>query len=872
MESAFPAPSRRNRCSIGRRFPSLFKRLAAASCLLGFWGQGQAIGAQREDPLYFSRPAGFYPELFFLELESDAPAAVIHYTLDGSEPTTRAPVYTAPLPLTRSVVVRARSFTADQASSPLVTNTYFIGQRHSLAVVSLATDPANLWDGQTGIYVLGDEYSEKYPFAGANIWQEWEIPVHCEFFEPEGSRGFNMDLGMRIQGASSRIYSQKSLALFARKKYSQGKIAYRLFPAYPIDEFEAIVLRNSGSDWGVSMIRDALTAALVQEMGVKAQAYRPAVVFINGEYWGIHNIREKINEHFIADHFGVDAETIEFLEEAGTPIQGDSTHYRDMIQFVETNDLRLEEHFAQVEAAMDVENFMDYYAIQIYIGNNDWPGKNIKFWRQSTPAGKWRWLLFDTDFGFARFNQTPHNMLAYVARPDSASRSPGRNPLWSTLLFRRLLENQGFKERFAGRLADFMNVAFRSDRAIAAIRSMRRVLEAEMPAHYERWARPDFAPGLPEHLRHQGSLVERWEQNVQVVVNFASQRGNHIIRHVQEVLGAGEAIGLNLEVAPPGVGSIRVNRRFAVDAPWRGRYFAGLPIQLQAVSKGNFNFDGWEGLDETAADLSFRPQGDQRIVARFVHTVGAAGSVVINEINYHSPADFEPEDWVEIYNNANVAIDLSGWTFSDGGEGHVFALPQGTFIKAGQYLVLCRKKAAFLAHFPQVGSCIGDFGFGLDNAGEALRLADGRGNIIDRLDYANVLPWPPQADGQGATLALKSEGLDNARGANWVQAPQNGTPGRVNKRMAPRSFFSDQNYPNPFNATTRFAYGLARPAQVRIVIYDLLGQAVAEFDLGRIEAGFYHLDFDGGGLASGLYLYRFEADNFARTHKMVLLK
>ncbi|NKB65664.1 MAG: T9SS type A sorting domain-containing protein [Candidatus Latescibacteria bacterium] len=861
----------RLRTSRGAR--PLLNRLGPLVLFLFYvWGLGRPALAAQEAAIDFSHPAGFYDERIFLHIESGKKAAVIHYTLDGSEPTATSPVYTSALPLTQSKVVKARSFNSAQEPGPVRTGTYFIGQTFSLPVVSLSTDPANLWDAKTGIYVLGDQYGEKYPFHGANFWHDWEKPVHLEFFEPDGIRGLNIDLGMKIQGASSRIYSQKSLSLFARKKYGPGKLTYPLFPNSTITEFEAITLRNSGTDWGISMIRDPLTATLATRAGLEVQAYRPAVVFINGAYWGIHNIREKINEHFIASHYRVDPDRIEILEDAGTPILGESTHYSSIIQFVENNDMSLASNFVRVEESIDIDNFIDYFAIQIYVGNNDWPGKNIKFWRENRPGGKWRWLLFDTDFGFARFNRANHNMLAYVSQPDSASDSPGRNPLWSTFLFRHLLDNPEFSKRFLVRVADLMNTTFRADTVISTIESMRHALAPEMPAHFERWSHPDFAPGIPDHLRHKGSQVEKWEKNVQVLIDFAQKRAAHMDSHIREAFNVQESARINLEVSPPGSGRIRVNRRFMVTSSWEGTYFAETPIDLEPIIRGNYSFAGWEGVTEAGAAVSFRPENGQNIVARFAANFGAVGAVVINEINYSSTKKFNPGDWVEIYNNANAPIDLSGWTFGDNSDNQGFVIPQGTILGVGEYLVLCRQQAAFADHFPQVKYAIGNFDFGLNSQSDGLWLADAQGNTVDYLEYANSFPWPSEYRAQGGTIALKEQKLDNALGTNWTLSAQGGTPGAANHPLAPENYFVEQNFPNPFNATTSISYGTQQAAQVQIEIYDLLGQVVASFDLGRVGAGIHHFEFEASSLASGLYFYKTQMDNFVRTHKMVLLK
>ena len=170
------------------------------------------------------------------------------------------------------------------------------------------TDPGNFFDIDSGIYVFGNEAdTTEYPYWGSNFWEDWERPIHVEFYEPDGELGFNVDAGVKIFGSWSRLFPQKSLAIFARGRYGYDEINYQIFPDISINSFQAFVLRNSGQDWGHTFFRDAMMQSLTAEAtNVDVQAYRPAMVMLNGEIWGIHNIREKFNEHYIAlsNYFG----------------------------------------------------------------------------------------------------------------------------------------------------------------------------------------------------------------------------------------------------------------------------------------------------------------------------------------------------------------------------------------------------------------------------------------------------------------------------------------------------------------------------------------------------------------------------------------
>ena len=219
----------------------------------------------------FSIPGGFYSSGEILTITADSPGATIRYTADGSDPSENSSEFLSLSQriLNKTIVYRARVYKEGYFPSPIITNTYVIRNENiTLPVISLSTDPANFFDSNTGIYV--------------NYSSNWERPVHVEFFEPDGTPGFSVDAGVKIHGAGSTQFPQKSLALFARKKYGYGSFKYQIFPDMPIDEFEAFIVRNSGHDWGYSMFRDPLITSFAEGTNIDYQTYRPSILFING--------------------------------------------------------------------------------------------------------------------------------------------------------------------------------------------------------------------------------------------------------------------------------------------------------------------------------------------------------------------------------------------------------------------------------------------------------------------------------------------------------------------------------------------------------------------------------------------------------------
>jgi hypothetical protein len=346
-----------------------------------------------------SPDAGFYNSPVTVNLTADSYSDKIYYTLDGSDPDENSNLYTGPILIDNTKVLRIRAFSTGFLPSKILTNTYFINFVGTLPIISLSTNPGNLFDEQSGIYTFGNNADTAFPYYGANFWKDWEKPVHVELFEANGTKGFSIDAGIKIFGGFSRAYPQKSFALFARERYGYNTFNYKLFDDLPFTDYEAFVLRNSGQDWNVTMFRDPLMTGLVNKVDIDKQDYRPSIVFINGVYWGIHNIREKINEHFLAQHHNVNPDSVDILENHSNIVHGDNSDYLSLYSFIENNSMAVSANYEYVKTKMEVDNFIHYFVSEIYFANEDWPGGNIKYWRNGK-KGKWRWILFDTDWGF----------------------------------------------------------------------------------------------------------------------------------------------------------------------------------------------------------------------------------------------------------------------------------------------------------------------------------------------------------------------------------------------------------------------------------------------------------------------------------------
>ena len=819
-------------------------------------GEGGLAGYAEEPE--FSEEGGFYAGSVLVELEVESPFAEIRYTTDAADPDENSALYGDPILVDETTVLRARAFQAGKAPSAIVTHTYFFGEGSTLPVISLATDPPNLWDEEIGIYVLGDDYYPGFPYYGANFWQDWERPVHMEYFEPDGELGFAQDLGLKIHGGMTRAFDQKSLRLLARQGYGEDHIEYPLFPERDLDRYKRILLRNSGNDWCRSMLRDGLMHRAVAGTDVDRMAYEPALVFLNGEYWGIHNIRERVGKYYLQENHGVDPEAVDILEFRFEVVEGDSVHYRNMLDYVEANDLADPQHYEYIGTQMDLVEFSDYWIFEVYFGNTDWPAGNVKFWRPRSPDGRWRWLYFDTDFGLGYWNDYAFDTLSWA----TAENGSGQNTPWSTFLIRKLLENEEFERRFINRYADYLNTRLRAGELGALAAELRARIEPEIARHQERW----------------GYSYESWQGDMAVVEEFVQMRPAIARGHLRLKFGLSREWILGLDVDPPGSGVVKLEA-VEIDGPWSGSYFRDVPVELTAIPAPGFEFAAWSDPGIPGATAYVDALGDSSLTAHFQEAAGHR--VVINEINYNGPEGNDPGDWVELHNHGSEGVDLSGWFFSDEDDEHAFFLPPGTELLPGGFMVLCEDLELFEAAFPQVESALGDLGFGFSGGGEALRLFDADSLLMDRVEYDDSPPWPIEPDGFGPTLELIEADGDNALPESWAASLVDlGTPGEANSVSTgtgadediPAAVLLSAPWPNPFNPTVNLRFGLPKASHVRLDLFDVRGARVARLIDEVLAAGYHERSWNAEGRASGLYFARLEFEGELRSRKLLLLK
>ncbi|MCC7375846.1 MAG: CotH kinase family protein [Verrucomicrobiales bacterium] len=662
-----------------------------------------------------SHVAGFYSNAFSLEIRTSDSDAEIRYTLDGSEPTAESTRYTSPLGILnrtltpsrianiptapnwrapsgnvfKGTLVRARAFRTNALPSPVVTATYFVDPkgraRYGLPVVALSSDPKNFFSAETGIYVVGNAPGGNYAQTG----DAWERPVHVEFMETDGSLAFSNEAGVRMHGNTSFGFPIKALRLHASNQGGTGPFRYRIFPDLPIDSFDRLLLRPSGHDHHLTLMRDGLMQSAAREFGLDTQGYRPAILFVNGEYWGIHNLQEALEKNYFAHHNpGVDADHVDYLEgyPPGTFVyEGSANHYHALDAFLHTNNLNAAGAFEWVRSQMDVDNFRDYKIAEAFYYR--WDIGNHRLWRPRTDDGRLRWILFDCDVGFGGFWSEPQpwnfDMVRAVLEPSGSLH--GHNNETTVFLLKTLLTHPEFRDDFILRAADLMNTTFASDRFLERIDHMSQEISSEVAEHTARWRYP--------------TSISEWRGNVEALRTFARLRPDAMRRHLAEYFGLSGTAKVRLAASPIGGGTLQCHSLEGLPGStgaWEGTYFRNVPLPVTATASPGWRFAGWRELPgNTQSTVRLAMTADATLTAVFVRT--SAPEVTISRLGPDGslrlrlsglPGEslvIEGSSDLQIWSTlATVVIGPEGWTDRDlarSGEGYfvrVRSLPSFT--------------------------------------------------------------------------------------------------------------------------------------------------------------------------------------------------
>lgn len=471
----------------------------------------------------------------------------IRYTTDCTTPNASSEVYSGELSISKNSVIRAAAFRDGYLSGDVATATYLFrsdGVNHALPVVTLVTDPDNLWNSKTGIYATGDQFdpdaaSYADTLKSATYYQAkfateeqvdtiWEKPAAFSLFDDNGKQVFTQNVGIRIAGSFGRGRAQKGFNVIARKEYGKGSMEYPFFENRPYTEYKAVVLRAGAQDQNRSKIRDELASGLLEgtDINILYQAYRPTVLYLNGEYWGVYFMKEKRNRFFVAQHENTE-NNVDLAIGKGFKQRtyGDNSDWVSLYEYATSHDLSASDAYNYVAERMDVDSFRDYMIAEIYNGNTD--TYNFQYYRLK--GGKWKFIFYDFCWGF----QSPgHETLAFRM---------GKTPadVCSAKLFAAMLQNKGWRDSFCRRFGELLNTAFAPGRVSALIEELYGYVEPEIKREREKFNKDTFM-GVKQPNTNLGTY-EGFQSEISKLKDFAQKRPEELKRQLQSNLGLSDS-------------------------------------------------------------------------------------------------------------------------------------------------------------------------------------------------------------------------------------------------------------------------------------------------------------------------------------------
>ena len=548
------------------------------------------------------KEAGFYTGSVAVNLSAGA-GFTIRYTTNGSEPTLGSTLYTGPLNITATTVVKARAFSADPQILPglVTTKTYFINVNHTVPVVSIAgTQLMTLMNGVKINPVGSFEYFED------NVLQT------------DGYGEFNK------HGNDSWAYAQRGVDWITRDQMGYSdELKHEFFPERTRKKFQRVMLKAGANDnypfAGGAHIRDSYvqTLALHGGMNVDVRTHRSCIVYVNGEYWGVYDLREKVDDSDFTDYYYKQGKfQIDYIKTWGPTWAeyGTTTGWNNLRSFILNNDMTNSTNYSYVEQQLDVLSMIDYIIINQHTVCKDWLNWNTSWWRGYNPNGgakRWRYTLWDMDATFGHYtNYTFIPNTGPTATPCDVELIPSNgDPQNHIGVFMKLFTNPEFKALYVNRYADLLNTSLSCENMIALLDSMIAVIAPEMPQQCTRW----------------GGTVNQWNQRVNALKNFINARCQVLEPGIVDCYDVTGPFNLTVHVSPAASpNQVTVNTITPTAYPFVGSYFGDVNIKLAAKPAPNWLFDHWEvngnsfSPDQYAAAIDLAFQTDGVVTAFFV--------------------------------------------------------------------------------------------------------------------------------------------------------------------------------------------------------------------------------------------------------------
>ena len=559
--------------------------------------------AQRNSSFYnaqrfginFSHAPGEYDSSINLKITRPSNIKLIFKNSDSTSISTKSDTIAIKIASTLSLymTINADGIIIDT----IYTATYIIGKKSTLPVISLHLK-REAFDGPNGI-INGFMNYDTHTKVG-KVWKKFSISTYFEYYEDKDFV-FGENYKIKPFGGWTLGMKEKSLRIYSEKTEGPSKIKISPFENKPYLSYKSIVLRTSGSDQGTTRLKDISICSLARDLGLDYQDYRQAVLLINGEYWGIYDIREKINYEYLKYNHGAskDKAETELVELDGLK----NADYCSMIKYI-SNDFGKGEAFDSINQKIDIENYIKYIILQIHIQNIDSRG-NVRFWKSKSLDDRWRWIFYDSDLGCENASVS----MNYLGKRLSPIKTDWYNPTWSTVILRNLVKNEEIKNYFINEYCLLLGTKLQTDTIKNRIEYFANNIRDEIPNHVKR------------RNRIYGETVEKWNAKIERFKKYFDLRYTTAYEHLKTSFGlTKDAVSLTIKTNLPQVKSLNIYRSGYNFSYMKGNFFPEIPITINASNVNHlYYFSHWSGNSDTNHLTTIYPGKIKELEAVYLH-------------------------------------------------------------------------------------------------------------------------------------------------------------------------------------------------------------------------------------------------------------
>lgn len=601
----------------------------------------------QNDSIIVSHESGYHDK-FVLKAYSNFGQLV--YEINGKSAQTKSKNWNDSLQIDKSTII-SLGLKINNKIVNEKTFFYLIDYSSTFPVLSISIDEKDLYDPYKGIYVRGARSyrdSVENRLKNANFIKKWERKCNIIYIDENGREVINQSAGLRIFGGMTRYRSEKSLRIIARGIYGKNRFNYPFFKYRNNGEYKHLVIRNSGGDAYKTRFRDVLSTQISKQLDIDIQEFQPINLFVNGELWGVYNLRERIGQHYLNYNFNANIDSLNLLQGRYTEDHGSNNSYKKLRSFVINNNLDNKKSVDSLKKMIDLRNFINFNAAQIYLCNTDYRG-NIRFWQHSEKE-KFRWIMYDTDLGFIRPNYN------FLKDRLSDTETKWHNPKWSTLLLRKILKNQQIKNDFINQVCHSLSTSFHPENVNRAIDSLERI----------------YRPELIKHFKYVKGDLKKWEKNVELLRDFANQRSNSFLTHLKKEFSIENDFNLNIKIDSLKHGCVTINQNNIYKNEYTGFFFSEIPIpfevsfkplyrpiiSINGKSKAYKKIKLHNSIRDTIINVNKETQ-NINISYKYVGDSHWKDKIKINEVG--GLGIYDTNKWIELYSEKKEEIILKNW-------------------------------------------------------------------------------------------------------------------------------------------------------------------------------------------------------------------